>query len=642
MQLRIPRPFLSLVVLALVAVPLLSLGTTSADTFTYSHFNAIQRRLLSGFADLELNPNSPLQTASTRPTSLRTLNLISADPCPINLGSDVRVNRDCENISDQDLQGRAQAQDETAIAVDPTNPQRLVAFYNNYQRGDGDCIGAFSLDGGKSWANTYAPTSFTRGTAFGNASREYWQAHGDPSVAWDTKGNAYLSCQVFNRGTAASANTDASSAVYVYRSTGTKGASWDFPGRPVIEYYDPTGSSGVLEDKPYMTVDNHVGSPFQDRVYVTYTEFAADGTAYIYESHSSDYGQTFSPRVVVSTTSTLCSNTYGLPTPNGTCNQNQFSDPFVGPDGALYVVYANFNNATSSLHGGDTATTTTTENFNQMLLAKSTDGGSTFSAPVLVGNYYDLPDCATYQNGSDFGRACVPESGPTTNSVFRATNYPSGAVSPSDPSKVVVTYGSYINRDSNERNGCVPNGLSSSTGLNLYVGVKVPGACNNDILVSTSSDAGASFTGTTANPRVMPVVTNASGQARTDQYWQWEAFTSDGAVVVSYYDRQYGNDNLVGNSDMTLSSSRDLATFEQQRVTTGSMPPPTQFSGQFFGDYSGIAASTVAYPLWMDTRMDELFTCPPSSGAPMLCIGTATNAPLANDQDVFTSPMTVP
>ena len=76
---------------------------------------------------------------------------------------------------------------------------------------------------------------------------------------------------------------------------------------------------------------------------MTWTIFAADGSAYIYEAHSSDYGETFSTPVVVSTTSSLCVNTFGAGTPNGTCNANQFSDPFTGPDGALYVAYDNFN-----------------------------------------------------------------------------------------------------------------------------------------------------------------------------------------------------------------------------------------------------------------------------------------------------------
>src|SRR3954463_11839760 len=184
---------------------------------------------------------------------------------------------------------------------------------------------------------------FTRGGAFGDVARQYWQAGGDPSVAWDTKGNAYLSCQMFMRGDAVTNNPDQSSAFYVFRSTGTGGASWNFPARPVAELNDVAGAGDALLDKQYMTIDDHVGSPFQDRVYVTWTLFAPDGTAYIYESHSSNYGESFSPPVVVSRNSALCDNTYGLPTPEGSCNENQFSQPFTGPDGTLYVAWSNFN-----------------------------------------------------------------------------------------------------------------------------------------------------------------------------------------------------------------------------------------------------------------------------------------------------------
>ena len=120
-----------------------------------------------------------------------------------------------------------------------------------------------------------------------------------------------------------------------------------------------------------MTVDNHIGSPFQDRIYVTWTEFTSDGTAYIWESYSNDYGEHFSPRVLVSSNTALCTNTYGVVTPHGNCNENHFSQPFTGPDGALYVTFNNFNNTVTGL-----------DNRNQILLAKSTDGGATFSAPV--------------------------------------------------------------------------------------------------------------------------------------------------------------------------------------------------------------------------------------------------------------------
>jgi hypothetical protein len=342
--------------------------------------------------------------------------------------------------------------------------------------------------------------------------------------------------------------------------------------------------------------------------------------------------------------------TYGLPTPQGTCNENQFSDPFVGPDGNVYVAFANFNDASAAGSagggdggdngggGGNAPSVNAVDNHYQMLLVKSTDGGATFGAPVLVGSYYDLPDCATYQNGQDSFRACVPEKGSTANSYFRATNYPSGAVNPTNAQQVVITYGSYINRDSNTANGCVPQGFSTSTGIPLYTGVKTPGSCNNDIVLSVSNDAGATFTGTTTDVRFMPVVTTGAAQATTDQYFQWEAFTTNGRLVVSYYDRQYGSDEINGSSDVSLSTWSSTAGTKVQRVTTGSLPPPTQFSGLFYGDYAGVTAVTNALPLWSDTRIDELFLCA-GTGVPgvppALCTGTATNASVANDQNAF-------
>jgi hypothetical protein len=555
----------------------------------------------------------------------------------VRLGSNVKVNQNCLNITDEDLQGRGQANNETAIAQDPFHPSRLVASDNDYVRGDGTCGASYSRDHGRTWNDSTVPNTFSRGLD-PKVARQYWEAGGDTSVAWDTRGNAYLSCQVFNRGVPTTQNPDQSSAFLVFRSTGNGGASWNFPGRYVTSFFDPTGTGNVLEDKQLLTVDNNTRSPFRDRVYVTWTLFAADGTGYIYESYSSDYGETFSAPTVVSTDSALCANTYGVPTPHGRCNENQDSDPFVGPDGALYVVWSNFNNAVT----GD-------DNRNQMLLAKSTDGGGTFGAPVKVGDYYDLPDCATYQ-GDDAGRACVPEKGKSTRSVFRATNYPSGSVNPRHPNQIAVTYGSYINRNSTEKNGCTPTGFSKY-GANTFRGVKTPGACNNDILVSRSSDAGATFTGTSADPRVMPSVTNGSHQRTTDQFFQWSTFTQTGRLAVSYYDRQYGSDEFTGSSDVSLSGSRDVRHFRTTRVTSSSMPAPTQFygvnGGVFYGDYITLTAvGNVAHPVWSDTRSKDLFLCPGTAtgpgNPPRVCSGTEPNGQVANDQNMFTDTVRIP
>jgi len=652
-------------VVAFCLVLVLSHSHASArKPLTYSHLNQIQKRIISStllsaigprksrqprFAGGDDEGGGPDGLPFTQPQSYRSSAGASGGAvnyfptpqgqCSSQRSGNVKVNQNCLNISDPDLQGRGQANNETSISQDPFNPRHIVASDNNYVRGDGTCGAHFSLDGGNSWADSTVPNGFTRGpTGF---AREYWQAGGDTSVGWDTRGNAYLSCQVFNRGTVASPNPDQSSGFVIFRSTQNDGASWNFPGRYAKVFFDTAGTAGVLEDKQLMTVDDNVGSPFRDRIYVTFTEFAADGTAYIYEVHSNDYGETFSDPTVVSKDSPVCTNTFGVPTPNGRCNENQFSDPFVGPDGNLYVVYSNFNNQP----------TTGNENHYQVLLSKSTDGGDSFSSPVEVSNYNDLPDCDTYQGAcADPGRACVPEKGSSKISVFRATNYASGQVDPTNPNRVTVAFGSYINKFSDERNGCVPSGFAGD-GNPTYTGVKTPGACNNKILLAVSNNGGSSFDNASGafDPRTETVVTNERGQVGTDQFWQWSAFTSKGQLAVDYYDRQYGHDETNGSSDFSLSGSRDLSNFGQVRVTSSSMPAPTQFEGpnggQFYGDYIGLAALDKAHPIWSDTRSLDLFLCPGTGTPgkpPALCGATEPNGQTANDEESFTATVSVP
>ena len=613
--------------------------------------NAEQARLISGFAALELGANGDGQGQADRPTNYFPR---GSDSCPVNLSSNIKVNQNCLNLSDPDLQGRGQAQNEEFIAQDPNQPNHMIASYNDYRRGDGTCGVSYSLDKGRTWNDTTVPNNFVRGT-FINRPREYFQAAGDTSVAWDSKGNAYLSCQMFKRGRATTGDLDQSSGLYVFRSTQNYGASFNFPGRPVVETNNTSGDFLPLEDKQFMSIDNNTSAcaasvttatagspctPFQDRIYVTWTEFAPNGTAFIYESYSADYGEHFSPRHLVSLNSPLCPNDYGLAV--GGCNENQFSQPFVGSDGVLYVIFSNFNNPET--------TGTTPDNRNQILLSRSFDGGNTFEVPHKVSDYYDLPDCATYQGGHDFGRACVPEKNATANSIFRATNYGSGAVNPTNPSQVVVTFGSYINLHSKESNGCIPASFSPATGQDLYTGVKTPGACNNDILVSVSNDGGTTFTGTTTDPRALTTVTQEPGQAVSDQWFQWTAFTKNGKLATSYYDRQYGTDEATGFSDVSLSGSGDLTNYAVQRVSSSSMPLPTQFPegtfSVFWGDYAGLSAVDNAYPFWSDTRNPSLFVCPGPGGTgiatpPSVCSGTSNGTPL-NDQDGYVAAQSVP
>jgi hypothetical protein len=147
-------------------------------------------------------------------------------------------------------------------------------------------------------------------------------------------------------------------------------------------------------------------------------------------------------------------------------------------------------------------------------------------------------------------------------------------------------------------------------------------------------------------------VSSAPGQTKTDQWWQWSAFTDSGKLAVSYYDRQYNNDEFNGNMDISLSgSTSSIRTFSVVRVTSGSMPLPTEFpdslgNSLFFGDYSGLAvAGNTAYPIWMDTRDKDLALCAGTGTTgvpPRVCRFTEPNGLLANDQDIFSAKVALP
>ena len=72
---------------------------------------------------------------------------------------------------------------------------------------------------------------------------------------------------------------------------------------------------------------------------------------------------------------------------------------------------------------------------------------------------------------------------------------------------------------------------------------------------------------------------------------------------------------------------------------------PTQFNGNFYGDYAGIAVTDhTAYPLWSDTRPVDLFLCPGTgtpTTPPAVCEAGALNASVANDEDIYTTAVPV-
>ena len=193
----------------------------------------------------------------------------------------------------------------------------------------------------------------------------------------------------------------------------------------------------------------------------------------------------------------------------------------------------------------------------------------------------------------------------------------------------------------------MPQGFNPDTFQPLYDGVKTPGACNNDIVISRSTNGGADVH-RRHDRRARAAGGTRAPTSATDQFWQWAAFDPQRAprrVLLRPRLRQRRDDRLLGHQPVGhRATARDFAT---TRVTTARCRRRRSSTGTFFGDYSGLSAGDdAAHPFWMDTRDPDLFVCRDSAGnvtlPPSVCTASATNAAVANDQNVYTRGLTIP
>ncbi len=247
-------------------------------------------------------------------------------------------------VSRETIQAATGAQPRTQvephIAVDPNNPQIVVAVFQQGRFPDGGSTAlgyATSHDGGQTWVTGDLPQlTVATGGPFERGS--------DPVVAFGPDGSVYAQTLVF---------TDPRSAVAVQRSD-DGGLTF---GAPVLTQDDSDPS--VFNDKNWIAVDTFATSPHRGRVYSAWDQGNSVGQPILLRV-SDDRGQTWGPRVTVSS-----ATSGGLG-----------AIPLVQPDGALTVIYEDFT-------AGDDEVAQT-----------SHDGGVSFGPPVVIDSVQSgaLPD----------------------------------------------------------------------------------------------------------------------------------------------------------------------------------------------------------------------------------------------------------
>lgn len=239
-----------------------------------------------------------------------------------------------------DVSNEDTPQSETAITINPNNTSVLVGGSNEIVRLP--MRGYFSTNGGSSWGAVdlpLPPAATTNGVDFGS----------DPGVAFDTRGNVYYSYIVvfFNRSFASIQGTE----MAVAKST-DGGKTW-----PQVTYFNFNSGSGKFNDKPMIAVDANPTSPFRDSVYVAWDNASnnqgkSSANDALLFSRSTDGGLTFSTPLAVNNLNGGPSSVIG-------------ADPFVGPNGEVYVAWHDVQN-------------------NLLAVNRSLDGGATFGQPATI------------------------------------------------------------------------------------------------------------------------------------------------------------------------------------------------------------------------------------------------------------------
>lgn len=259
--------------------------------------------------------------------------------------------------------GNRRQGNEPFAVIDPTDPDTIVAGWNDYSQSD---LGAgwqgfgFSRDGGETWVNSYVPGYPADTSSEGMASPLYGRhtEAGDPIAAFDNDGNLYVGGISFNRGGAI--NGDVYVARYDAADVAIDGPNYpaDYQFTRIVGVGTPSRNFwGIFQDKPMLEVDRTSNEATEGNVYVCWSRFTGNGQNKIYFSRSTDGGDTFSrPQQI---------------TVHGFNGSVQGCDIAIEGDGDVYVTFRSFEDGS-------------TPGMNALWAARSTNGGASFARAVKV------------------------------------------------------------------------------------------------------------------------------------------------------------------------------------------------------------------------------------------------------------------
>ncbi len=250
---------------------------------------------------------------------------------------------------------------------------------------------------------------------------------------------------------------------------------------------------------------------------------------------------------------TLVSYYYDLKCSFSTDGGQSFSDPVLINDSYYSGGFGAVPYINSS---GTLFVTWYDDNNNKIYIDKSTNGGVSFGTDILVSNVVPI------------GTIC-PETGrPSLKYCVRV--YPL-------PSMVIDTTGGQNND-------------------NIYIVWSDQRSGDPDILLSKSTDNGNSWSS--------PIRVNDDDyQNGIDQFFPWMTIDNQGNIFVVFYDSRNDPNNWLVDTYLAASTDGGQTFLPNIRVTANSFDVTVGFSGQFFGDYIGITTNNQSvFPCWTDSR----------------------------------------